>query len=167
MNADVILELLNYTNAYVVMLDGELKIVFSNRSLTDRLGFETMNEIVGRCWLDFIPKDIHGKIKSVHGTLLSTQEHIYDYQEFTNEIMDRHKNVFKVKWINTAINHTTNVTFSFGIPQTTHLDSMTEEDLRSQFRTVIESDRATIKTLKDYVRELPKTFNLKKTCDLV
>lgn len=167
MNADVVLELLNYTMAYVVILDSEIKIVFSNRSLTSKLGFDTMNQLVGRCWLDFIPEELHGKIKSVHHTLLVSKRD-RDYNEFTNDVMDKDKNVFKVKWVNTSINHTTNMTFSFGIPQNEDLDLVSEEDLRSQFRSVIEHDKIMIKTLKNYVKELPKTFNLQpKTCDLI
>ena len=31
MNADIILELLNYTNAYVVVLDSEMTVKFANK----------------------------------------------------------------------------------------------------------------------------------------
>lgn len=167
MNAEIILELLNYTTAYVVVLDAEMKIKFASKSLITKLGFNDIAEILDMCWLEFIPSDIHGKIKSVHKTLLANPKDESEHNEFVNDVFDKTKNLFRVKWINTAINHSNNLTLSFGIPQNHTFESMTEDDIRNQFKSVIANDKATIRVLKEYVRELPNHFNLSKTCDLV
>jgi PAS domain S-box-containing protein len=164
MNAEVILELLNYTNAYVVVLDFKMNIRFVNIALANRLGFENGTELINKCWLDFIPEEMHGKIKIVHKTLLTTTKN--DHHEFVNEILDINGNVHCIKWLNTAINHTNNLTFSFGIPQDTNLEAVSESDIRSQFHSVIKSDKQMIKSLKKFVQDVPKNFKHSDTCDM-
>jgi len=163
MKAEEIFEILNFTNAYVIVLDFAMTIRFVNISLYTKLGFKTHKELINRCWLDFIPLESHDKIKTVHSTMLSTIKN--DYHEFCNDIIDVSGNVFKVKWINTAINHTTNWTFSFGIPMSVTVGDVTEDEIRHQFKTIIDSDRIMIKNLKEYVKSIPKSFNLIRTCD--
>jgi len=165
MNAETILELLNFTNAYVIVLDKDIKIRFINISLSNKLGFEVREELIDRCWLDFIPTEIHGKIKTVHSTLLTTSKD-QQHHEFVNDIVDLNGNPFKVKWVNTAINHTTNWTFSFGIPVSVSLEEVTGADLRHQFKAVIADDRVMINNLKEYVKGIPAAFNLPNTCEL-
>jgi len=149
MNAEIILELLNYTSAYVVVLDIEMNIRFVNISLAKRLGYDDSTDLVGRCWLDFIPENIHNKIIAVHKNLLAKNP--TECEEFINDIQDKDGKIYRIKWINTALNHTHNLTFSFGIPLSINLESVTEQDIRQQFHSVIEHDRRTIQAIKEFM----------------
>jgi hypothetical protein len=46
--------MLNFTNMYCLVLDKEMVIKFANLSLALDLGFESYEEMIGHCWLDFI-----------------------------------------------------------------------------------------------------------------
>jgi PAS domain S-box-containing protein len=163
MNGEILLEILNYSNAYVVVLDRKMHIRFINIPLSKKLGFETNEEPLNRYWLDFIPAELHETIKIVHTSLINRNNHT-KYREFSNKIMDIKGNEFEVKWHNTSINHDTFWTFSFGIPQTK--TEISKDTIRTHFRETIESDRTLIKSLKDYIGRFPKEHNLSETCEI-
>lgn len=159
MNAEIILELLNYTSAYVVVLDSEMNIRFINIALSRKLGFTDETELLGRNWINFVPKHLQSIIKECHKKLLTITKN--NYHEFVNDIVDIEGKTFNVKWINTAINHKTNWTFSLGIPQDINLEAVSEDEIRKQFHTVIKSNKQMIETLKEYVSEIPQTSKRK------
>lgn len=164
MDGDILLKILDYSNAYVLVLDKEMSIRYINATLTSRLGIESYEKILGKCWLDFIPEKIKENIKMVH-TSLATEIDDQDYREFTNRIMDVNGVEFKVKWFNMSINHGTYWTFSFGLPQV-EMIAVTEDDIRSRFMEAIESDRTMIKSLKSYSETFAAGLIRPKTCDL-
>ena len=149
MNAEIILKILDYTSAYVVVLDSEMKIRYINLALANKLGFENAQELMNRCWLDFIDVQIQDKIKTVHRTLLTSFQS--EYNEFINEVIDRHGNPTTIKWLNTSINSETNWTFSMGVPERVDLANFTGDDIRQQFKAAIESDRTMIRSLKECI----------------
>ena len=149
MNAEIILKILDYTSAYVVVLDSEMKIRYINLALANKLGFANAGELINRCWLDFIDDNIKDKIKSVHRTLLTSMQN--EFNEFINPIIDRDGNSTTVKWLNTSINSETNWTFSMGVPERVDLVNFTGDDIRQQFKAAIESDRTMIKSLKECI----------------
>ena len=149
MNAEIILKILDYTSAYVVVLDSEMKIRYINLALANKLGFADGKELMNRCWLDFIDVKIQDKIKTVHRTLLTSFQS--EYNEFINEIVDRHGNPTSIKWLNTSINSETNWTFSMGVPERVDLSNFTGDDIRQQFKAAIESDRTMIRSLKECI----------------
>jgi len=149
MNAEILLEILDFTSAYVVVLDADMNIRYVNLSLVKTLGYENKNDLLGRCWLDFTPNSVKSNLVSVHKMLLTSMKN--ECSELTNDIIDKNGNKIKIKWLNTSINHTTNWTFSIGIPETFNVESYTQDEVRSQFKTLIESDRTIIKTLKDCI----------------
>jgi hypothetical protein len=114
--------------------------------------------------LDFIDSNLHSKIKSIHRALLTSFKN--ECNEFTNDIISKNKEMTKVRWLNTSINHTTNWTFSIGVPDFVDLDKVTDEEIRTQFKSLIASDRTMIRTLKEYVKGVPQSHNLPDTCDL-
>ena len=71
-----------------------------------------------------------------------------------------------IKWLNMAINSETNWTFSIGVPERVDLSNVTADEIRQEFKNVIASDRTMIKSLKDYVKGIPQSFNLPDTCDM-
>jgi hypothetical protein len=141
-----------------------MKIRYINVSLAEQLGFENTNELIDRCWLDFIDPSLHAKIKSVHRALLTSFKN--EYNEYTNEIVGKDKQATKVRWLNTSINHTTNWTFSIGIPDLIDLENVTGDEIRTQFKSLIASDRTMIRTLKEYIKGVPQSHDLPDTCDL-
>lgn len=164
MNAGIILKILDLTSAYVIVLDSEMKIRYINSSLIELLGYKEKTELIDRCWLDFVNPIIKDKVKKVHRTLLTSFKN--QYNEFTNEIITKDGLRKNIKWLNTSINHSTNWTFSIGIPERINLNDISEDEIRTHFKSVIESDRTMIKTLKEYIKGIPQSFGLPDTCDL-
>lgn len=164
MDGELLLEILNYSNAYVLVLDQEMKIRYINNTLVNRLGFESYKELMERCWLDFIPEKIRDVVKMVHHSLVHETD-CTEYKEYTNMIQDVNGVEFKVKWFNMCINHGTFWTFSFGLPQV-EMIAVSEEDIRSRFMEAIESDRTMIKALKQQSSTFSESYKNAKTCEL-
>jgi PAS domain S-box-containing protein len=163
MNGDLLLQILNYSNAYVVILDKVMDIQFVNLTLAQRLGFESKEDPIGMSWLDFIPEKHRAKIRMVHSALVHQQGR--EYKEFTNLINDRNGVEFNVRWFNTSINHETYWTFSFGLPQI-EMIAVSESEIRDNFRTAIESDKTMIQSLKEYANGIQESFGLTKAYKL-
>lgn len=163
MNGNLIITLLNNSNFYIVILDKKMNIRFINQTLTNRLGFKSMEELLGKCWLEFIPEKNKENIKIVHFSVLSKKNE--EYSEYTNTILNKDGVEFQVQWFNTLINHDTHWSFSFGLSQDKSIE-ITSETIREDFRARIESDKTWIRSLKDYVNEISDKFELIKTCDL-
>ena len=159
--ANLLFEILNNSNVYIVVLDRTINIRFINAPLANRLGFENIDELIGRCWLDFIPEKIHETLKTVHAYIFYNSED--DYREYTNEILPLDKISLKVKWYNTVINHKTFWTFSFGLPLN-NSEIQSKASIRADFKNMIESDKTVIKSLKEFSNGLPEQFNLDETC---
>jgi len=166
MNPEILVQILDYTNAFVVVLDSEMKIRYINLALVNKLGFEDHKDLIDRCWLDFISEKLQERIKKVHRTLLTTVSNECDCNEYINEILDKNGNPTLIKWLNMAINSETNWTFSIGVPERTDLINRSADEIRQEFKSAIASDRTMIKSLKDYVKGIPQSFNLPDTCDL-
>ena len=63
---NAILDMMNYSDMFVLVLDEKMNIKFINWSLSTNLGFKDEFEPVGRCWLDFIKKDEVENISYIH-----------------------------------------------------------------------------------------------------
>lgn len=160
--AELIFEILNDSNVYIVVLDRTITIRYINYPLANKIGFKNEEEAIGRCWLDFVPEKSHDNIKTVHASILYNGES--EYREYCNEVLALDDTLFKVKWYNTAINHNTFWTFSFGLP-IKESTFVTEKSFRTHFKSMIESDKTIIKSLKDFVAGVPDKFNI-ETCEL-
>jgi PAS domain S-box-containing protein len=163
MNGNLIMTLLNNSNFYLVILDKKMNIRFINQTLANRLGFESMKELLGKCWLEFIPEKNKETIKTVHFSVLFRKND--DYSEYTNTVLNKDGAEFQVQWFNTLINHDTHWSLSLGLAQDKSIE-VTSETIREDFRARIESDKTFIRSLKDYVNEISDKFKLIRTCDL-
>ena len=163
MNTDIIIKILDESNVYIVILDEEMNIRFINNSLSLRLGFPNKQEIIGKCWLEFIPEDIHAHIKTVHSSILLRGSE--ECNEYTNKILNAGGESFEVKWYNAYINHDNHWTLSFGMPVEEY-QNITADQIRETFKNRIASDRTMIKSLKEYVNGIPEKIKETKTCDL-
>ena len=146
-----ILDVLNYSNMFVLVLDEKMNIKFINWSLATALGFENEFEPLDRCWLDFIPKEIQETIKTVHASI-SRGGNPIKFREFTNEVLKVNGEKISIKWFNTAINHDYNWSFSIGLLNEAHIH-VTEESIRSYYQNVIQNDRTMILSLRDTILE--------------
>ena len=163
MHNQLIIELLNCSKFYIVILDKKMNIKFINGTLAERLGFVTTQELIGRCWMDFIPEKDKENIKVVHFSIV--YDDTSDYNEFLNDLECTDGSKFQVQWFNTLLNHDTNWTFSFGMPKNIS-DETSKEKIRENFRSRIESDKTMIRSLKKYVSEIQDESDPIDTCDM-
>jgi len=163
MNGNLIIELLNNSNFYIVILDKEMNIRFANQTFITRLGYSQIEELLGKCWLEFVPEKIKENIKAVHASIIFEKSD--KYNEYTNKVLNKDGLVFLVKWFNTLINHETNWSLSFGLPQQEEI-IVTEETIRKNFRNRIESDKTLIKSLKSYVNDISEQFKINDECHI-
>lgn len=140
--------MLNYANMFVLVLNHDMKIKFINWSLAKALGFESEEEPVGQCWLQFINETDKTKISNIHS--LMTKEKDERVKEFTNDIVRLDGSCINVKWFNIHINNDYDWTFSIGL-LTKITPEITEESVRSYYRDIIEQDRTMIRSMRDTI----------------
>lgn len=144
-------DILNYASVYIVILDRDMNVRLLNWSLATDLGFESEKDVIGKCWMDFIPVDNRELVRKVHH-YLSTNERADKYREITNNIETLKKSIISVKWFNIPVNSGFNLTFSVGIKIDEETNSIIAEDsIRSYYRDIIQKDRTMIQSLRDVV----------------
>jgi len=161
MNNQLIIELLNCSKFFIVILDKTMHIKFINDTLAERLGFAEKTELLNRCWLDFIPDVDAENIKAVHYSILYGESNTYN--EVSNNLKRKDGVEFMVQWFNTVLNHDSECTFSFGMPKKEN-DETSVEKVRENFRSRIESDKTMIRSLKQYIST--SQHKLDATCDM-
>lgn len=142
-------DMLNYSNTYLVLLSSDMTIKLANWSLATDLGFETESDIVGKCWLEFVPDEIRDNIKAIHQSL--SIENSGKYKEVINDIVTLSKEKISVKWFNIRINGKYNMTLSMGLKTKSTDAIVNEESIRSYYKDIIEKDRTMILSLKDII----------------
>lgn len=155
-------DMMNFANMYVIVLDEKMNIKFVNYSLYNDLGFTQHNEILGKCWLDFIKIEDKSNLISVHSSFSGGNGGDKRFIEYTNEIVSITGNILSVKWFNAHINTEYNWTFSIGI-QSEKPVMITAESVRKYYKQVLENDRTMIMALRDtIINDNKKTAS----CDL-
>jgi PAS domain S-box-containing protein len=150
-------DIINYLNAFVVLLDENMNIKLVNWYLANKLGYENEKDLIDKCWLDFIKPEERTMIKNIHEHIVKGCPHPERHKEVVNEIIGKDGNSVIVKWFNMAANHGLNMTFSIGIPSEIPKEE-SEESVRAYYRDVIERDKTMIKSIID-------TFNYdSQTC---
>jgi len=142
-------DMLNYANMFILLLDPKMNILLINQSFASKLGFKDSNELIGRCWLDFIQPQDQDKIYAVHHSLSQDSEkESSKYREVVNDIIKPDGKICTIKWFNFPINHQYHLTFSFGIPAEMPAE-ITEESIRTYYRDILQKDKTMISSLKD------------------
>lgn len=157
-------DMMNFANMYVVVLDEKMNIKFVNYSLYNDLGFTEHNDVLGKCWLDFIKQEDRGNIKSVHSSFSVSEEKKVDkrFVEYTNDIITLTGEILSVKWFNAHINTEYDWTFSIGI-QAEKPVLISADSVRKYYKQVLENDRTMILALRDtIIKENEKS----DSCDL-
>lgn len=143
-------DMLNYSSLYLVLLDQKMIIKLCNWSLAKSLGYETEKDIVGQCWLNFVPEKDIDRIKMIHSSL--AHENDSTYKEVINDIKTKDGKIISIKWFNLQINNNYHMTMSLGLHLTKTIQPIQPEDsIRSYYRDVIDKDRTMIKSLRDVV----------------
>lgn len=144
-------DMMNFANMFVIVLDEKMLIKFANYSLYNALGFVDHNDILGKCWLDFIKEEDSISISSIHNAISTDAPNSKQFTEYTNDIVPVNGNDFiSVKWFNAHINHDYDWAFSIGI-QTEKPVQITAESVRSYYKQVIENDRTMILSLRNSI----------------
>jgi len=155
-------DMLNYSNLFVVILDEKLNIKLCNYNLARVLGFKSEEEILEKCWLDFIPENNREIVKQIHGLVkICAERDDEKYKEVINDILLPNGETMLVRWFNMCINHNYNMTFSIGVEQATDTKS-TDESVRAYYKGIIEKDRTMINSLRDLVLSANKPVS---TCN--
>jgi len=152
-----ILEMLNYANMYVLILDEKMRIKFINYSLAIELGFKNELEPLGRCWLDFILDKDREMIKNIHSVISTTDER-EKYKELVSDICKLDNSIITVKWFNIRINHKYNWTFSFGINRNKTVE-ITEDSLRAYWEDKVLRDTTMIQSMRDLLTREKKEYD--------
>lgn len=144
-------DILNYTSLYFVLLDKQMKVKLCNWNLATTIGFNSEDEILNRCWLDFIPIKDYQYVQNIHKILSYSkdEEEKNKFKEVISDIVGSNKQVISVRWFNFPINSKYNMTLSIGLKLTSEYYEKTEESIRSYYRDIIEKDRTMIMALKE------------------
>jgi transcriptional regulator with PAS, ATPase and Fis domain len=144
---EVIFNMLNFTNMYCLVLDNEMTIKFVNMSLALDLGYESYNEVINKCWLDFIKKEDKEMLRIVHNSVANGDKNWEDkYREVKNTVITKDEKKISVYWFNSHINTNLNWSFSFGIKRP---EIEKEDDIRDFYYDIIKKDRVIINSMRD------------------
>jgi PAS domain S-box-containing protein len=143
--------MLNYANMFVLVLNEEMIIKYTNNSLAKTLGFLTYKDIIGRCWIDFLIEDEIKTVKIVHKKIADGEEDWTKYKEFRNHIKPMMGEPIMVHWFNSHINSEYNWSFSFGLRKDRNPIMVTMDSIRDYYKDIIEYDRTMIESMKDTI----------------
>jgi len=156
-------DMLNYANMFILLLDSNMDILLINHSFAKKLGFDNSQEVIGKCWLDFIKPENHDNIYVVHHSLINdSEEESEKYREVVGDIIKPNGQVCTIKWFNFPINHQYNLIFSIGIPKEMPSE-ITEESVRSYYNDILQKDKTMILSLKDRVVKDIETLDVCET----
>ena len=144
-------DMLNYASIFLVLLDSKMIIKLCNWRLTTALGFQEDKEVIGQCWLNFIPEENIDRIKMIHHDLSFNHKNTkkQKYLEVTNDIKTINGEIITVKWFNVQINSIYNMTMSLGLQIDKPNLQESEDSIRAYYRDIIDKDRTMIKSLRD------------------
>ena len=148
----IVFTMLNFTNMYTLVLDEEMVIRFANNSLAHDLGLKDYNELVGKCWLDFIKEEDTKRVSMIHNSVAYGTDGWEVYKEVKNMIIG--KNEIYVHWFNSHINSHYNWTFSFGVRKNKEIEEETDvpiDSVREYYHDIITKDRMMINSIRDLI----------------
>jgi hypothetical protein len=145
----IIFSMLNFTNMYCLVLDHEMHVKFVNLSLAIDLGFESYEEVIDQCWMDFIIPNEKDMIKTIHHSIANNLNNWErKYVEVQSTMLTKNNKAIEVYWFNSHINTDLNWTFSFGIKKR-DMTKDEDENLRDFYFDMIKKDRVLINSMRD------------------
>lgn len=140
--------ILDYSNYFIAVIDGEREVRLCNRMLAKTLGFETEEELIGKNWFEFVPEAAKEVAQLVQD---ETIEKKLGTVESTSEIVTLGGKVIIVKWFNSFINSELDWVFSMGVPLQAD-EQETFDNVREFYREVLAKDRTTIDAIKKRIK---------------
>jgi len=145
---------INYSTMFAVMITKDLEIKLVNYHLAKTLGYNNEEEPIGDNWTKFLKIEDYDLIKHISSEIIDGNG---SYKEFSNDIIDKDKNLITVKWFNVLINHGFNCVFSIGIPLTKEPTINEDIDsIRAYFKDILEKDKTIIKAMKEVTMKRSK-----------
>lgn len=141
-------DIFDYSDTYLLILDENMMVKLCSSKLANDLGFSLSDDIIGKCWADFLPDEMQ-PLKE-----LFSPEKKTIFQEFTNDIVTLSGNRISIKWFNTRIQNGKIWTFSIGIPLARDISKEKSiEEMRSHWENIIKQDRTTINVFRELLDE--------------
>lgn len=148
-------ELMDHSNIYMVIINHDLIVTLCSLKLVKDLGYEDINEVEGKSWLNFIKEDFKNEISDIHNHISTNDKNdCSKYREVNSRILTKDGSEIKVKWFNTKLNNNRNFTFSIGIPyDRTVSEDDSLDDIRSYWRHIIDENNTVLKAMKDLIKK--------------
>lgn len=144
---NIIFTMLNFTNMYCLVLDENMNVKFVNTSLALDMGFNSYEDIIGKCWLDFIIDEEKEMIKIIHAAIAyDTDNWEKKYREIQSRVITKDGKNLHAYWFNSHINTDYNWCFSFGIKK---IEPDQKEHMRDFYSQIIQKDRIMINSMRD------------------
>lgn len=146
-------KIFNCSKLFFVALNEKLGIFLANDILTQTLGFEKQDELLGKNWLQFIPEEEKEVVRHVH-LEVRTNDTDCHFRESINDLITP-ENTIRVRWFNDLLNFGLKGTFSIGVPLggIVALKGDTQK-VRDFFQQQIEKDRTTIQAISEMTKKL-------------
>jgi PAS domain S-box-containing protein len=157
-----ILEMMNYANMYVLVLDENMKIKFINSGLVEELGYDDHDNLIGQCWLDYIDERDRDLLKVIHHTIVTNDETPEKYREIVGTFKSKTGKVSEVRWFNARINHIYNWSLSFAVPVKDQMP-VSAEDIREYWHKSVLKDKTVIQAMRDYLTKSSVPYD--NTCE--
>ena len=82
-------DMMNYTKMFVVILDENLKVKIANWYLATELGFENEDDLLDKCWLQFVDEQLEYWRKKKNTKLATRYSNLFAYFQSYKEIMEK------------------------------------------------------------------------------
>lgn len=140
-------DIVNYSKLFVVLLDRDFKIRLANWFLAKSLGFKNEEQLIGKCWLDFISENEKPLVSELYKIIVTKEDSYYKPGEIITRLNGNKE--LDVKWFSTYINNTNNLIFNIGIPLETYDYTSAEESIRAYYKDILAQDKTMLESLRD------------------
>jgi len=143
--------LLNFFDLFILALDDKFTIQLCNISLIHFLGYDDVEEVLGKSWGEFLPNGLGEAIRNVHSNVIAGK---MNYKEFTNEIISGDGKPYIVKWFNTQLNGELKWSFSIGMPILRTCPNVYGDigSARRYFEGMLDKDQQIFESLRDIIK---------------
>lgn len=146
---DDVFDLMTYAPFVAVVLDEALRVRYCNQQAAVLLEEKSAAQVVGRNWLDFIPKGDVAPLKQIHNTLLEGD--LRHFGEYTNPIITAAGNLKTIRWFNTPFEGAEGQTLTLSVGVPSQMEASVIDKIRRLWGERIQRDKAAIRAVKPLV----------------
>ena len=140
-----------HSNLYLLILDKDMVVKLCSVRLAHDLGFDKIEDVEGKSWLEFIPESEKGNILTLNKEVFS--DIAVTHREAITPIKLKNGSELLVKWFYSVLKNGHSYTFNIGVQQPA--SSMVEssiDEIREYWRNLIDENNATLKALKNVIK---------------